>query len=43
VRTVADHDDVESALAAAGVPDRQRPAYLTALRRLADAEILTCE
>ena len=43
VRTAADHDDVESALSAAGVPEQQRPAYLTALRRLADAEILTCE
>jgi mycofactocin biosynthesis protein MftB len=43
VRTVADHDDVDAALAAAGVPDRRRAAYLTALQRLADAEILTCE
>jgi putative mycofactocin binding protein MftB len=43
VRTVADHDDVDTALAAAGVPAGQRPAYLTALQRLADAEILTCE
>jgi mycofactocin biosynthesis protein MftB len=43
VRTVADHDDVDAALAAARVPDRQRAAYLTALQRLADAEILTCE
>ncbi|HET7312466.1 MAG TPA: mycofactocin biosynthesis chaperone MftB [Mycobacteriales bacterium] len=43
VRTAADHDDVEGALAAAGVPDQQRPAYLKALQRLADAEVLTCE
>ena len=43
VRTVADHDDVESALSAVGIPDQQRPAFLKALQRLADAEILTCE
>jgi mycofactocin biosynthesis protein MftB len=43
VRTAAAHDDIDDALAAAGVPDAQRPAYLTALRRLRDAEILTCE
>ena len=43
VRTVADHDDVDDALAAAGVPGTQRVAYLAALQRLADAEILTCE
>jgi mycofactocin biosynthesis protein MftB len=43
VRTADGYDDVDAALAAAGVPEQQRPAYLTALRRLADAEILTCE
>ncbi|HET6816737.1 MAG TPA: mycofactocin biosynthesis chaperone MftB [Mycobacteriales bacterium] len=43
VRTAADHEDIETALNAAGVPEQQRPAFLTALRRLADAEILTCE
>ena len=42
VRSVADHDDVDSALAAAGVPEQQRPVYLQALQRLADAEVLTC-
>ena len=42
VRLAAEHDDVEGALAAAGVPEQQRPAYLTALQRLADAEVLTC-
>ena len=43
VRTAAEHEDIEAALTAAGVSTQQRPAYLTALRRLADAEILTCE
>jgi putative mycofactocin binding protein MftB len=43
VRTAAEHDDIDDALSAAGVPDQQRPAYLTALERLRDAEILTCE
>ena len=43
VRSAADHDDIADALVAAGVPEQQRPAYLTALARLHDAEILTCE
>jgi mycofactocin biosynthesis protein MftB len=43
VRTAAEHDDIDSALAAAGVPEQQRSAYLAALRRLHEAEILTCE
>src|SRR3954449_13059379 len=43
VRTASDHDDIDDALAAAGVPEQHRPAYLTALARLRDAEILTCE
>ena len=43
VRTAADHDDVDAALAAAGVPEQQRPAYRLALQRLHEAEILTCE
>jgi putative mycofactocin binding protein MftB len=40
VRTAGDYDDVTDALAAAGVPDGQHPAYLEALRRLVDAEVL---
>src|SRR5213080_4760565 len=43
VRTAAEHQDIDDALVAAGVPGGQRAAYLTALRRLHDAEILTCE
>src|SRR4029079_17617857 len=43
VRTASEHEDIDDALAGAGVPAGQRPAYLTALRRLHDAEILTCE
>jgi len=42
VRSAADHDDIDDALAAAGVPEPQRPAFLAALARLHDAEILTC-
>ena len=40
VRSVGDHDDVESALDAAAVPAARRPAYRSALARLADAEVL---
>ena len=40
VRTLSDHDDVPSALTAAGVPDAQRGAYTTALARLADAGVI---
>jgi putative mycofactocin binding protein MftB len=40
VRTSGDYDDVEDALAAARVPDAQRPAYRAALDRLAAAEVL---
>jgi mycofactocin biosynthesis protein MftB len=40
VRTAADHDDVDTALTAAGVPTQQWPAYRAALARLADSEIL---
>ena len=40
VRTAADFDDVTDALAAAGVPAEQHAAYLVALGRLVDAEVL---
>ena len=40
VRTAADHDDVDAALAAAGVAESQWPAYRSALQRLANSEIL---
>ena len=40
VRTAGDFEDVTEALAAAGVPEAQRPAYVEALRRLVDAEVL---
>jgi putative mycofactocin binding protein MftB len=41
VRSLADHADVPSALAAAGVPDEQRAGYTTALARLADAGVIS--
>ncbi|MBV9292585.1 MAG: mycofactocin biosynthesis chaperone MftB [Frankiales bacterium] len=40
VRSVGDHDDVESALDAAGVPAARRDVYRSALARLAEAEVL---
>ena len=40
VRTAADFDDVTDALIAAGVPEEQHGAYLVALGRLVDAEVL---
>ena len=40
VRTAGDYADVNDALVAAGVPEQQRPAYLAALGRLVDAEVL---
>ena len=43
VRSAADHDDIDAAFDAAGVPAAHRPAYLTALSRLHDAGVLTCE
>jgi len=43
VRTAADHDDITSALDAAGVPEGQRAVYLKALERLREAEVLLCE
>jgi putative mycofactocin binding protein MftB len=42
VRTVGEHPDVDSALAAAGVPETQWPAFRQALERLRNAEVLTC-
>ena len=43
IRSAADYDDVDDALAAAGVPVDQHPAYRAALARLCEAEILRCE
>jgi putative mycofactocin binding protein MftB len=40
VRSAADYDDVDSALARAGVDEAQRPAYRLALARLAEAGVL---
>ena len=40
VRIVADYDDIDTALDAAGVPLGSRPAYVAALARLANAEVL---
>jgi putative mycofactocin binding protein MftB len=40
VRSLDDHADVESALAAAGVEASRRSAYLAALARLAECEVL---
>jgi putative mycofactocin binding protein MftB len=43
VRTLAEHDDVDAALDAAGVAEAQRGPYKVALSRLANAEVLLCE
>jgi putative mycofactocin binding protein MftB len=40
VRSLADHRDVRSAFNAAGVPEAQWPAYLAALRGLAEADLI---
>ncbi|MFW6033774.1 MAG: mycofactocin biosynthesis chaperone MftB [bacterium] len=40
VRSLADHRDVRSALAAAGVPEAQWAAYLGALQGLAEADLI---
>jgi putative mycofactocin binding protein MftB len=40
VRTAGEHADLGGALAAAGVADDRRPAFLRALERLADAEVI---
>jgi len=40
VRTLGEYDDVAAALDAAGVPPAARPAYVAALDRLRQAEVL---
>ena len=40
VRTIGEYDDAEVALDAAGVPASARPAYLAALARLQQSEVL---
>jgi putative mycofactocin binding protein MftB len=40
VRGLAAHDDVRTALADAGVPDVQHPAYVEALRGLAATDMI---
>jgi mycofactocin biosynthesis protein MftB len=40
VRLLASHDSAASALAAAGVPVRQRARYAAALAALADSEVI---
>ncbi len=40
VRQLSSYDDVEGALIAAGVPAEQRPAFQSALSRLADAGVI---
>ena len=40
VRTAGDYDDIDAALDAAGVTAAARPAYLAAIARLAEAEVL---
>ncbi len=40
VRGLADHPDVLSALEAAGVPESRHPAYETALKSLAGADMI---
>lgn len=40
VRAIGEYDDVEAALDAAGVPIASRPAYVEALARLRQAEVL---
>ena len=42
VQKAHEYDDVDSALAAVGVPEQNWPAYRTALARLAESEVLTC-
>jgi putative mycofactocin binding protein MftB len=40
VESLAEHPTAEAALAAAGVPDAQRPAYLQALGDLAHSQMI---
>ena len=42
VRTAHEYDDIDGALAAAGVAEVNWPAYRTALARLAESEVLQC-
>jgi mycofactocin biosynthesis protein MftB len=42
VQSAHEYDDVDGALATAGVPEANWPAYRTALARLAASEVLTC-
>ncbi|WP_298441374.1 mycofactocin biosynthesis chaperone MftB [Gordonia sp. (in: high G+C Gram-positive bacteria)] len=41
VQSLAEHRDAESALAAAGITDDQRPLYLQALTALAESGMIT--
>jgi mycofactocin biosynthesis protein MftB len=41
VRSLADHPSARAACAAAGVPDRELPAYTRALATLADSKMIT--
>ncbi len=42
VQKAHEYDDVDGALAAAGVPEQNWPAYRTVLARLAESEVLQC-
>jgi putative mycofactocin binding protein MftB len=42
VRSLADHQDVDTAIAASDAPASRHPTYRAALARLADAEVI-CE
>jgi mycofactocin biosynthesis protein MftB len=42
VRTAHEYDDIDAALAAAGVPEANWPTYRIALARLAESEVLQC-
>ena len=42
VKSAHEYDDIDGALSAAGVPERNWPAYRTALARLAESEVLQC-
>jgi mycofactocin biosynthesis protein MftB len=43
VEAAGDHADVTAAFDAVGVEAARRPAFLAALERLRDAEVVTCE
>jgi putative mycofactocin binding protein MftB len=40
VRALVDHDDVRSALIACGIPEGHHAAYATALRNLAETDMI---